>query len=77
METVNIHQAKTHFSRLINRVVAGEEIVIAKAGKPLVKLVPVASPKTQRPLGIDAGKGWISEEFDDSLPDEWLRHFAP
>ena len=75
MEIINVHEAKTHLSRIINRVVSGEEIVIAKAGKPLVKLIPVESPKNPRPLGLDAGKGWISDDFDEPLPDELLKHF--
>ena len=76
MEIINVHEAKTHLSRIINRVVSGEEIVIAKAGKPLVKLIPVESPQNPRPLGLDAGKGWISDDFDEPLPDELLKHFS-
>jgi prevent-host-death family protein len=51
MTTVNIHEAKTNFSRLLAQVAAGEEVIIAKAGKPVAKLVPVVSPKPKRPLG--------------------------
>ena len=76
MKTINIHEAKTHLSHLINRAISGEEVVIAGAGIPLVKLVPVVPPKTRRPIGIDAGKGWISDDFDTFLPDDMLRHFT-
>ena len=56
MKTVNVHQAKTHLSRLVEEAAAGEEIVIARAGKPLVRLVAVASIEGPRPLGALAGK---------------------
>ena len=56
MRTVNIHEAKTHLSRLLADVAAGEEIVIAKAGKPIARLVPVAGPRAERVLGIDRGR---------------------
>ena len=67
METVNIHQAKTHLSRLLDRVVAGEQIIIAKSGKPIAKLVPV-SPRTRKP-GRLKGKIKIAPDFDAPLPD--------
>ena len=54
---VNIHEAKTHFSRLLQRVGGGEEVTIARAGVPVAKLVPVEAPKTKlRPMGMDRGK---------------------
>ena len=61
---VNIHEAKTHLSRLLARVAGGEEITIAKAGVPIARLVPVRVEEGNRPLGIDAGKVWIAEDFD-------------
>jgi prevent-host-death family protein len=64
---VNIHEAKTHFSRLIQRVEAGEEIVIARAGKAVAKLVAVLSPGQTRPVGMDRGKIWMADDFD--VPD--------
>ena len=67
METVNIHQAKTHLSRLLDRVVAGEQIIIAKSGKPIAKLVPI-SPSRRKP-GRLKGKIKIAPDFDASLPD--------
>lgn len=67
MTTVNIHHAKTHLSRLIEAAAAGEEIVIAKAGKPLVRLVPVAGTEGPRKLGALAGK--VIEPDDVWAPD--------
>jgi prevent-host-death family protein len=65
MEITNIHEAKTHLSRLLERVAKGEEIVIAKAGKPVAKLVPYreSSPSKRKP-GAWKGKVWISPDFD-------------
>lgn len=75
MEQVNIHQAKTHLSHLLNRAMAGEEIVIAKAGKPMVRLVPVAEPTEDRVLGIDEGLFVVPEDFNDPLPEDILATF--
>lgn len=75
MEQVNIHQAKTHLSHLLNRAIAGEDIVIAKAGKPMVRLVPVAEPVEDRVLGIDEGLFVVPDDFNDPLPDEILAAF--
>jgi prevent-host-death family protein len=74
VKTVNIHEAKTHLSRLLERVAAGEEVVIAKAGKPVARLIPFA-PRGKRILGIDAGKVWIADDFDAPLPDDMLADF--
>lgn len=73
---VNIHQAKTHLSRLLLRVAAGEEIVISKAGKPVARLVPYAPPAGDRPLGRDAGRLWIAEDFDAPLPRSLQKYFG-
>lgn len=76
VKTVNIHEAKTHLSRLLRRVAKGEEIVIAKAGKPLARLVPVSPPQgIDRILGIDKGRVWVADDFNAPLPDEILREF--
>jgi len=72
---VNVHQAKTHLSRLLARVSLGEEIVIAKAGKPVARLVPVRQPPQQRDPGLDKGKIWMAPDFDAPLPDEILDEF--
>lgn len=66
---VNIHQAKTHFSRLVDRAASGEEIVIAKAGVPVARLVPFKGRRRRRHLGLFAGAVRIREDFDD-LPDD-------
>lgn len=75
---VNTHEAKTHLSRLLARVEAGEEVIIARAGKPVAKLVP-ATPERQVPIfGTAKGMVWISDDFDDPLPLEELeRWYAP
>jgi prevent-host-death family protein len=73
METVNLYDAKTNLSALIERAARGEEIVIAKAGRPLARLVPLARRTTPRPLGLLAGKVTVREDFDDPLPDD-IRH---
>jgi len=73
---INIHQAKTHLSRLLQRVAAGEEITIARAGVPVARLVKIESkPLKKRPLGMDRGKVWIAEDFDAPLPDDLLKAF--
>jgi prevent-host-death family protein len=66
-DTVNIHEAKTHLSRLLERVQAGEEIIIAKAGNPVAKLVPTRPP--DRVSGLGRGKVVIHDDFDDPLPE--------
>ena len=75
MKTVNIHEAKTHLSRLLERVAAGEEVIIAKAGKPIARLVPATNRDTRRVLGSDKGDVWIAEDFNAPLPDEILAAF--
>jgi prevent-host-death family protein len=73
---VNIHEAKTHLSRLLQRVAAGEEVTIARSGIPVARLVAVEPEKTQiRPLGMDRGRIWIADDFDAPLPDELLKSF--
>ena len=71
MRMVNIYTAKTHLSRLVNEVAAGEEIVIAKAGRPVARLLPF---EPRRP-GLMKGKIWIADDFDDPLPEEILAAF--
>ena len=72
---VNIHEAKTHLSRLLLRVAAGEEITIAKAGVPIARLVPVERNIKKRPWGIDRDRIWIADDFDAPLPDDILASF--
>jgi len=66
---VNVHQAKTHLSRLLEQVAAGEEVVIAKAGKPVARIVPIAQREPRRP-GI--AKGRLTEAFFEPLPEDEL-----
>lgn len=69
-EMVNIHEAKTHLSRLVDRAHAGEEIILAKSGKPYAKLVPFHQPGERRP-GLATGN--LTPAFFDELPDDELR----
>lgn len=69
MAAVNIHEAKTHLSRLIERVEAGEEIVIARGGRPVARLVPLRERRGPRVPGIWAGQVIIHDDFDDPLPE--------
>ncbi len=62
-ETFNIHEAKTHLSRIVDRVVNGHEVIIARAGKPLVKLVALQAPPKKRKLGPLVGQGVVSGDF--------------
>ncbi len=66
MRTVNIHEAKTHLSRLVERAASGEPFIIAKAGHPLVKVMPIDAPErgAQRRLGFLAGQADLPDDFD-------------
>ncbi len=75
MATVNIHEAKTQFSKLLRRVAAGEEIVIARAGKPVARLVPYGPEGARRRLGSHTGQIRWTGDFDAPLPDEVLDEF--
>jgi len=75
MQTINIHEAKTHLSKLLMRVSAGEEIIIAKAGKPLARLVAWRAPVVTRKPGLDKGKFQVPDDFDAPLPAEILDGF--
>jgi prevent-host-death family protein len=72
---VNIHEAKTNFSKLLQRVILGDEIIIAKAGVPVAKLVRYVSKKGKRPLGFYRGQIWMADDFDAPLPDDILAGF--
>jgi prevent-host-death family protein len=69
-DVVNIHDAKTHLSRLLARVEAGEEIVLARGGRPVARLVPVSARTQPRKLGVLAGKLWIAPDFDSTEVNE-------
>jgi prevent-host-death family protein len=70
MATFNIHEAKTHLSKLIERLAAGEEIVIAKAGKPVAKLVPYVEDNRPRKAGAWKGKVWLAPDWDSPETDK-------
>jgi prevent-host-death family protein len=76
MATVNLHAAKTNLSRLVDAAIGGEDVIIARAGKPMVRLVPVTSTRRRTGFGADKGKIWISDDFDSPLPDDTLRAFG-
>lgn len=67
---VNVYEAKSHFSELLGRAEAGEDIVIARHGRPIVQLVAVPSRRPDRVLGQAAGRIWIADDFDDAIPDQ-------
>jgi len=74
--SVNLHEAKTHLSRLVERAAAGEEIIIAKAGRPRARLVPLRETKRVRQPDTMAGQAfWMSDDFNAPLPDDILALF--
>jgi prevent-host-death family protein len=75
MPTVNVLAAKSQWSRLFDAAVAGEEVIIAKAAKPIARLVPIDQKKERRKLGILAGKPHVPDDFDDPLPDDIIADF--
>ncbi|HTQ32570.1 MAG TPA: type II toxin-antitoxin system prevent-host-death family antitoxin [Stellaceae bacterium] len=75
MRTVNIHAAKTHLSRLVEDAADGEEIVIAKAGKPIARLCALETPKRRRVLGLLKGKLHLPEDIEAPLPEEIVKSF--
>ncbi|MBW2263657.1 MAG: type II toxin-antitoxin system Phd/YefM family antitoxin [Deltaproteobacteria bacterium] len=75
MTKVNVHEAKTHLSRLLERVEAGEEIVIARAGKPVARLLPFDEGQPPRVPGTGREEIRIGDDFDDDLPDDLLDMF--
>ena len=75
MKTVNVHEAKTHFSRLLDRAQTGQEFVIAKAGKPVARLGPLVRQGRKRRLGLLDGKFKVPDDFNKPLPDEVIVAF--
>ena len=73
-KSVGVHEAKTHLSRLLQEVAAGEEIVITSRGKAVATLGPPPAPE-KRMFGLDRGRIWISPDFDAPLPDDFLGEF--
>ena len=76
MKISNIHEAKSQLSKLIESALAGEEIMIAKAGKPLVRLIPYQEEKSPRTPGGWEGKVVMSDDFDEELPSDILARFT-
>lgn len=76
MKTVNLHAAKTHLSKLVDEAVDGQDVVIAKAGKPMVRLVPVVRESRRTGFGADRGALRVSKDFDAPLPRDVLRAFG-
>jgi prevent-host-death family protein len=75
-DTVNLYDAKTNLSKLVDRAAAGEEIIIAKAGKPKAKLVPYQPPRKKRRFGQNLlGITYVAEDFDAPLPPELQKYF--
>lgn len=71
---VNIHEAKTHLSKLLRKVAAGEEIIISKAGEPVARIVPIAGRERRR-FGVDSGLFEVPDDFDAELPADLLDRF--
>ena len=74
-KTVNIHEAKTHLSRLLEQVQAGEEVVVAKAGRPIAKIVPLPQETKKRVAGSHKGQFRIADDFDAPLPPDLQKYF--
>ena len=72
---VNMHEAKTQFSRLVERALAGEKVVIARNGVPLITLEPLQPSTHPRTAGLSRGKGRIADDFDAPLDEETLQAF--
>ena len=75
MKTVSVHEAKTHLSKLLRRVLSGEEVVITTSGRPIAKLVAIETVRARRAAGLDAGKGRISVDFNAPLPQAIQKYF--
>ena len=75
MTTVNIHQAKTHLSRLLAEVARGEEVIISRAGTPVARLTPHTTVRPRRRLGRDRGLFEVPDDFDAPLPDDVIESF--
>lgn len=72
MRQVNLYQAKTHLSQLVDEAASGTEIIIAKAGKPMVRLVPIEPARAHRPRGLARGQFHVGPDFDAPLPEDML-----
>jgi prevent-host-death family protein len=75
VKVLNIHEAKTHLSRIVDEVAAGKEVIIAKAGRPMARLSPIAPGVKKKRLGLLKGKIKVARDFNAPLPDEVLAGF--
>ena len=73
--TINVYEAKTHLSRLLDKVSEGEEVVIARAGRPVARLVPAKGQRQPRTLGVLEGAFTVPDDFDAPLPEDVLAIF--
>ena len=73
-QIINIHEAKTHLSKIVDEVAAGAEVIIAKSGKPMARLSPIAAPRSKK-LGLLKGKIKVPDDFNESLDDEVIAEF--
>ena len=71
--TVSVHEAKTHLSRLLQRIAAGEDVIITRSGQPVARLVPIE--ETPPVFGVDEGRFVVPDDFDDPLDEELVRAF--
>jgi prevent-host-death family protein len=74
-QIINIHEAKTHLSRIVDEVAAGTEVIIAKAGKPLARLSPIAPAVKKKKLGLLKGKVKVPDDFNGPLPPDIIAGF--
>ncbi len=72
---VNVHEAKTHLSRLLEQALAGDDVIIMRSGRPLVRLVPVDQAPARRVVGTGKGDFVVPDDFDEALPEDVLREF--
>ena len=75
MEIVNMHEAKTHLSRLVEKAAKGEPFIIAKAGKPMARLSPISAPVRKKHLGLLRGRIKVADDFNTPLDDAVLGLF--
>ena len=75
MPTVNIYEAKTQLSKLVDLASSGTDVLIARAGKPVARLTTLNEGKKRLKFGLLEGEGWISDDFDDPLPEDVLAEF--
>lgn len=76
MKTVNVHEAKTHLSRLLEEVEAGQEVIIARAGRPVARLMALQPARPPRQLGALAGLYAVPEDWDAPLPADVIGRFG-